>query len=220
MTPLEQYLKNATRGIWGKRKLEILEELESDITERAKKFELGGLSRDQAVQQAILELGDADAVNNGMKGIYVMPTILKTAIAAIMVTLTVTAMTKPVNAVKLLPPLEVMCVKPSGIQYSFELYPTKNWKYLDNAAITKAFKPVVLNWEQNSIYLPKLEQRIGAVVRASIKNFERKVIVSKRPSQLECHRYKFGTLEELQMVRKVMKEIMAQIKLPTKIPKR
>jgi hypothetical protein len=220
MNNLERYLNNATRGIWGKRKLEIREELESDILERAKKFELNGCSSDQAIRKAILELGDARVVNNGMKGIYIMPTMLKTSIAAVMVMLTITAMTKPVNAVKLLPPLEVLCVKPSGIQYSFELYPTRNWKHLNNAALTRAFKPVVLNWQQNGIYLPKLEQKIGATVRASIKNLGRKASVSQRPSRLECHRYKFGTLEDLQMVRKSMKEIISQIKLPAKLPKR
>jgi hypothetical protein len=220
MTPLEQYLQNATRGIWGKRTLEIREELESDILERAKKFELGGLSQDQAVEKAILELGDARVVNNGMTGIYTMPTVLKTSIMAAIVLFSITAMTKPVNAVKQLPPLEVSCVKPSGVQYSFELYPTKRWKHPNNAAITQAFKLVVLNWQQNGIYLPKLEQQIGATVRASIKNLGRRVSVSQRPSRLECHRYKFGALEDLQIVRKSMKEIMAQIKLSAKLPKR
>jgi hypothetical protein len=220
MTPLEQYLNNATRGIWGKRKLEIREELHNDILDRSKKFELGGFSQDQAIEKAILELGDARALNSGMKGIYIMPTMLKTSIAAIMVTLTITALTKPVNAVKLLPPLEVLCVKPSGVQYSFELYPTKSWKHPNDAVLTRAFKPVVLNWQQNGIYLPKLEQQIGATVRASIKNLGRRTPVSQRPSQLECHRYKFGALEDLQMVRKSMKEIMAQIKLSAKLPKR
>jgi hypothetical protein len=216
MTPLEQYLNNATRGIWGKRKLEIREELESDITERSKKFVLSGFSRDQAVEKAILELGDARVVNNGMKGIYIMPTMLKTSIAVIMVTLTITAMTKPVNAVKLLPPLEVLCVKPSGVQYSFELYPTKNWKQPNNAAITRAFKPVVMNWAKSGNYLAKLEKQIGAAVRTSINNFGHKAVLSQRPSQLECRRYKFGTLEDLQVTREAAKKI----KFTTQIPKR
>jgi hypothetical protein len=55
---LEQYLKNATRGIWGKRKLEIQEELERDILERTKKFELMGFSRDQGILKSLEELGN------------------------------------------------------------------------------------------------------------------------------------------------------------------
>ncbi len=58
MTPLEQYLNNATRGIWGKRKLEIQEELERDILERTKKFELMGFSRDQGILKSLEELGN------------------------------------------------------------------------------------------------------------------------------------------------------------------
>jgi hypothetical protein len=54
---LEQYLKNATRGILGKRKLEIQEELERDILERTKKFELMGFSRDQGILKSLEELG-------------------------------------------------------------------------------------------------------------------------------------------------------------------
>jgi hypothetical protein len=216
MTELEQYLKNATRGIWGKRKLEIQEELERDVLERTKKFELMGFSRDQAVEKAILELGDVRALNSGMKGIYIMPTMLKTSIAAIMVTLTITALTKPVNAVKLLPPLEVLCVKPSGVQYSFELYPTKSWKHPNDAVLTRAFKPVLLNWEQSGNYLSKLEKQIGASVRTSINNFGRKAVLSQRPSHLECHRYKFGTLEDLKQIRETLKTI----KFPTSIPRR
>jgi hypothetical protein len=220
MTPLEQYLNNATRGIWGKCNLEIREELHNDILERAKKFLLIGFSQDQAVEKAILELGDARVLNDGMKGIYVMPTMLKTVPAAVVMLLAITAVTKPVSAVKLLPPFEVRCVKPSGIHYSFELYPTKSWKHPNDAVMTRAFKPVVLNWQQNGIHLPKLEQRIGAAVRASIKNLGRKAPVSQRPSRLECHRYKFGTLEDLQVMRKSVEQIMAQIKLMAKFPKR
>jgi hypothetical protein len=55
---LEQYLKNATRGIWGKRKLEIREELEADILERTKKFELMGFSREQGILKSLEELGN------------------------------------------------------------------------------------------------------------------------------------------------------------------
>ena len=58
MTQLEQYLKNATRGLWGRRKLEVQEELESDILERARRFELLGLEKPKAVSKALEELGN------------------------------------------------------------------------------------------------------------------------------------------------------------------
>lgn len=85
MTNLEQYLNNATRGIWGKRKLEIREELTSDILERTRKHQLAGLSFEAATARAIQELGDARVLNRGMTGVYMMPTFLKSAVAAVMI---------------------------------------------------------------------------------------------------------------------------------------
>jgi hypothetical protein len=87
MTNLEKYLNNATRGIWGRRKLEIQEELQSDILERTRKHQLAGLSNEIATNQAILELGDARVLSRGMTGVYMMPTFIKSAVAALMVSL-------------------------------------------------------------------------------------------------------------------------------------
>jgi hypothetical protein len=95
MTPLEQYLNNATRGIFGRRKLEIREELHNDILERTRKHQLAGLSIEAATTRAIQELGDARALNRGMTGVYMMPTILKSAVAAIMISLALVLTTQP-----------------------------------------------------------------------------------------------------------------------------
>jgi hypothetical protein len=95
MTPLEQYLNNATRGIWGKRKLEIREELHNDILERTRKHQLAGLSFDAAITQAIQELGDARVLNRGMTGVYMMPTFIKSAVAAVMISLAVILTMQP-----------------------------------------------------------------------------------------------------------------------------
>ena len=136
MTQLEQYLKNATRGLWGKRKLEVQEELEADILERTRKYEISGLEHHTAILQAIQEFGNARDVNRGMTRLYTMPTILKSSILATAVLLMINSITKPVSAVKPLPPFEVQCVKPSGSQYSFELYPNTNGKSSSDDGIT------------------------------------------------------------------------------------
>jgi hypothetical protein len=65
MTPLEQYLNNATRGIWGKRKLEILEELEGHILENARKYEIAGFTPDQAVTKVLEQLGSPQQLSIG-----------------------------------------------------------------------------------------------------------------------------------------------------------
>ena len=82
MNNLERYLNQATRGICGRRKLEIREELESDILERTRKHELLGCDYQHAIEHAILELGDARALSNGMKGVYVMPNLIRSSILA------------------------------------------------------------------------------------------------------------------------------------------
>ena len=76
MTPeLERYLKAATRGLWGKKKLEVREELEAHILERAHKHELLGLEHQKALSNAIQELGNARIINHKMTEVYTMPTI-------------------------------------------------------------------------------------------------------------------------------------------------
>jgi ADP-glucose pyrophosphorylase len=70
MNDLENYLRITTRGLWGKRKLEIQEELEAHILERAHKHELLGLTRENAITKSIQELGNAQAINRKMMEVY------------------------------------------------------------------------------------------------------------------------------------------------------
>jgi hypothetical protein len=70
MTELERFLKNATRGLWGKRKLEAHEELESHVLERARKHELVGLSQKEAISRSLAELGSASVIRSGMQQMY------------------------------------------------------------------------------------------------------------------------------------------------------
>lgn len=79
---LEHYLKQATRGLWGKRKLELHEELEAHILEKAERYELTGATRAEAIAKVIAELGEAQAINRAMKGVHVMPTAIKVSLLA------------------------------------------------------------------------------------------------------------------------------------------
>lgn len=72
MNELEHFLKTATRGLWGNRKLEVREELENHVLERAHKHELLGIAREDAIQKSIQELGDARAINHKMTEVYMM----------------------------------------------------------------------------------------------------------------------------------------------------
>ena len=72
MTELEQYLKTATRGLWGKRKLEVREELEAHILEKAHKHELLSMAREDAIRKTLEELGNARIINHKMTEVYMM----------------------------------------------------------------------------------------------------------------------------------------------------
>jgi hypothetical protein len=56
--------------LWGKRKLEIREELENHVLERARKHELVGLSRDDAISKSLAELGSAQVILSGLQRTY------------------------------------------------------------------------------------------------------------------------------------------------------
>jgi hypothetical protein len=85
-TELEAYLKAATRGLWGKKKLEVREELENHVLERAHKHELEGFKQPEAIQKVLEQIGPANIVSRGMIGVHTMPNILRTALTAAFLT--------------------------------------------------------------------------------------------------------------------------------------
>jgi hypothetical protein len=70
MNELEHYLKNATRGLGGKRKLEVREELEAHVLERVRKHEFLGLTREEAISKSLSELGSAQVIRLGLQRTY------------------------------------------------------------------------------------------------------------------------------------------------------
>jgi hypothetical protein len=82
MTNLERYLKNASRGTFGKTRALIRQELEANIRLRGKELEHHGLNESQAISRALEEIGAANLVSTGMTGVYTMPKITVAAIPA------------------------------------------------------------------------------------------------------------------------------------------
>jgi hypothetical protein len=80
-TELERYLKAATRGLWGKKKLEVREELENHVLEQARKLELHGFNHTDAIQKVLKQVGPANIVSRGMIGVHTMPNVLRTTLA-------------------------------------------------------------------------------------------------------------------------------------------
>jgi len=57
MNARDRYLKQATRGLWGKARWELRIELQGHINERVAEFRLGGLSQEESEHHALRELG-------------------------------------------------------------------------------------------------------------------------------------------------------------------
>jgi hypothetical protein len=82
---LETYLRRATRGLWGKKRLEVREELTQHVLEKAHGHRVVGFSQDAAISKVLSELGDPRAVRDGMIGVHTMPNLLKSSFAAALV---------------------------------------------------------------------------------------------------------------------------------------
>jgi hypothetical protein len=94
MNNLEQYLKTASRGTYGKTRVLIRAELEANIRIRSKELEHHGLTETQAINRALEELGTPNFVSTGMTGVYTMKTFKK-AVLPLSITAALFAATLP-----------------------------------------------------------------------------------------------------------------------------
>ncbi len=81
---LEPYLKQATRGIWGKRKQDAILELRGNIEARIWALEHQGNTQTEALEIALQELGDARVVNAGFVQVESAPSVLRAVVLATM----------------------------------------------------------------------------------------------------------------------------------------
>lgn len=73
---LEQYLRRATAGLPPAKRQEVWDELEEHVYCRAEQLEWQGAAPEQALAQALAELGPPLRVSAGMNGVHNMPKIL------------------------------------------------------------------------------------------------------------------------------------------------
>jgi hypothetical protein len=81
---LERYLKQATKGIWGRKKLEVINELRGNIESRVWMLEQQGFENLEALEMALDELGKPSEINAGMVKVHAMPKMLKALVVAAM----------------------------------------------------------------------------------------------------------------------------------------
>ena len=74
-TYIETYLRRATRGLWGRKKLEVREELAAHLEARALSYQLAGLEETDAVKKALAELGKPQEVSLEMAKLYTFPKV-------------------------------------------------------------------------------------------------------------------------------------------------
>jgi hypothetical protein len=74
---LERYLNRATRGLWGKKRLEVREELTNHIHEKAHMYRIDGFTHEAAVSRALETLGEPRVVRDGMIGVHMVPRVLQ-----------------------------------------------------------------------------------------------------------------------------------------------
>ncbi len=72
---IETYLRKSTRGLWGKRREEVREELSVHIQGRMNAHLIGGLSEGDAVEKTLTELGHPTNVSAGMARLYTLPIV-------------------------------------------------------------------------------------------------------------------------------------------------
>jgi hypothetical protein len=216
MSELEQYLKNATRGLWGKRKLEVREELEAHVLERSRKHELLGSTREDAISKTLEELGNARAIGYKMTEVHTMPKLLRSMFTAMFAFFAfMTSTTNPAGADRLKPSFELQCINTNGQRSSFELRPSKYWKNLSNLEMAKVVKPLLDNWGHWGKRQIQFENRIGANLTMSMSgyNLENGKIIREKPrAAVSCRIYKIGDLEDLRGFRKWLPDIQQQFK--------
>ncbi len=80
MKQTEQYVRQATRGLWGRARRELKTELEGHIAERCQEFQLAGLNPQEAERQTLRELGAPVQVSGGMLDVHIFPALGKAGV--------------------------------------------------------------------------------------------------------------------------------------------
>ena len=73
---LQTYLRRATAGLPAARRQEVWDELEEHVSCRAEQLEWRGAAPEQALAQALAELGPPLRVSAGMNGVHNMPKLI------------------------------------------------------------------------------------------------------------------------------------------------
>ena len=74
---LERYLNSACTGLYGLERQTVRGELEANLFERVREFQVMGFAREVALEKTFEEFGAPSRVSRGMREVYIMPKIIK-----------------------------------------------------------------------------------------------------------------------------------------------
>jgi hypothetical protein len=97
VTPLESYLRRATRGLGASQRALLRAELTGNIEIRALELQLLGLSFEQGVTRALEEMGEASSISNGMAWVYTAPRAARWAVSVALALLCCVAPLNPLT---------------------------------------------------------------------------------------------------------------------------
>jgi hypothetical protein len=114
---IENYLRKSTRGLWGRKRLEIREELSAHIDGRVNSHLIAGLRETDAIEKTLIELGHPMNVSTGMARLYTLPVVAGSGMmlamcCAVVVVLLSGSTAQTLNTVNVIPADE--CLEPQG----------------------------------------------------------------------------------------------------------
>jgi hypothetical protein len=114
---IEQYLRKSTRGLWGRKREEVREELSAHIGGRVHGYLVAGYSESDGVEKTLTELGHPTNVSAGMARLYTLPIVAGSGMmvamcCAVVVVLLSGSTAQTLKTVNVVPADE--CLEPTG----------------------------------------------------------------------------------------------------------
>jgi hypothetical protein len=133
MNALETYLRRATRGVWGKKRTELIAELRGSIEARIWMLECQGYAPERALEVA---LGEPRVIAAGLIGVHTMPKIFRSTVAlGLFAALSVTLINSSRAQIEALPYNWLQVDTPSGV--AITVLPEFKIFYLSFSSIKK-----------------------------------------------------------------------------------
>ncbi|GHF41076.1 hypothetical protein HNQ07_001521 [Deinococcus metalli] len=117
MKATERYLRQATRGLWGQKKRDVMTELRGAIEDKIYRHRLWGLSESEAERAALRDLGNPVVIARDLTAVHTAPQVARMTLLlgiAGLLGLQAVAQTTPIRSTVLPQAFRDICSYPSG----------------------------------------------------------------------------------------------------------